>query len=195
MTALFTLRTRPHGRGEPRVGGRSDDKVTPGDSRGKGGWGWWGAGSRQGVGFWQRRAWGSNEEAVIKGAPRSVGWLDFEEGTAQREVPGHCFSERRPGTVYKEEHWGRGEALNWSGEKGAQRLCVPCLGCSPKGGDWKAILRDLTEGDGASFLFIFNLGTLPSFGDGVPCRWRVGTVLAAPAAPRIAGWLPEADHW
>lgn len=30
-------------------------------------------------------------------------------------------------TVYKEEHWGRGKepGINWSREKGAQRLPVP----------------------------------------------------------------------
>ena len=41
----------------------------------------------------------------------------------------------RPGTVYKEEHWGRGEVLNWSREKGAQRLCVP---------DWALLQREET---------------------------------------------------
>lgn len=70
-----------------------------------------------------------------------MGLLDFEEGAVQREVPGHCFSNydqelftRKVVPVVPQPNGlNRGEALNSSREKGAQRLCVPLTGLFSKG--------------------------------------------------------------
>lgn len=65
-----------------------------------------------------------------------MGLLDFEEGAVQRKAPGHCFSK------YDQELFTRkntGVEVNWSGEKGAQRLC-PLTGLFSKG---RRLERDL----------------------------------------------------